>query len=180
MTSMSHCCADWADTRFQHLTSYPVVADSIGYVQKNPYGAKGIDIANSAYSSFVKPFLPYFQTPYSYTKPYVARVDQLGDSVLTKFDERVPILKTETAEIKSTAIDYAHWPLKKASEGTDWITSTYSQEYKKCGGDGVVAGGKAAITSTLILSSDVLGWLSSFLVAKKEQAKDAVKEKTQQ
>jgi hypothetical protein len=137
-------------------------------------------MANSAYASLVKPILPYFQTPYSYTKPYVAKVDQLGDTVLTKFDETVPIFKSETAEIKSTALDYAHWPLKKAGEGTDWITSTYSQEYKKCGGDGVVAGGKAAITSTLILSSDVLGWLSSFLVAKKEQAKDAVKEKTQQ
>ena len=171
---------DGADLPFQHITSYPVLADGIHYVQKNPYGARSIDIANSAYSSFVKPFLPYFQTPYSYTKPYVAKVDQLGDTFLTKLDERVPILKTETAEIKSTAFDYAHWPLKKASEGTDWVTGTYSQEYKKCGGDGVVAGSKAAITSTLILSSDVLGWLSSFLVAKKEQAKDAIKDKTQQ
>ena len=70
--------------------------------------------------------------------------------------------------------------MKKASEGTKWIKSTYSEEYKKCGGDGVVAGGKAAITSSLILSSDMLGWLSSLLVAKKEQGKDAVKEKTQQ
>lgn len=165
---------------WQHITSYPVVADGIDYVQKNPYGARGIDMATNAYASLVKPFLPYLETPYSYTKPYVAKVDQLGDTVLTKFDERIPILKTQTADIKSTAFDYAHWPLKVASEGTDWVTSTYSQEYKKCGGDGVVAGGKAAITSTLILSSDVLGWLSSFLVAKKEQAKDAVKEKTQQ
>jgi hypothetical protein len=164
----------------QHLTSYPVVADSIGYVQKNPYGARGIDMANSAYASLFKPILPFFHTPLSYTKPYVAKVDQLGHTFLTRFDETVPIVKSDTAEIKSTALDYAHWPFKMVSEGTDWITSTYSQEYKKCGGDGVVAGGKAAITSTLILSSDVLGWLSSFLVAKKEQAKDAVKEKTQQ
>jgi hypothetical protein len=187
---MPHATADMGDatingdmpesSTISHLTSYPVVADGISYVQKNPYGAKGIDIANSSYSSFVKPFLPYFKTPYSYTKPYVAKVDQIGDSILTKIDERIPILKTETAEIKTTAFDYAHWPLKKAGEGTDWIKGTYSEEYKKCGGDGVVAGGKAAITSTLILSSDVLGWLSSFLVAKKEQAKDALKEKTQQ
>jgi hypothetical protein len=169
-----------ANSLTQHITSYPVIADGIEYLQKNPYGARGIDIANSGYSSFVKPFLPYFKTPYSYTKPYVAKVDQIGDSLLTKFDEKIPILKSETAEIKSTAFDYAHWPVKKASEGTNWIKSTYSEEYKKCGGDGVVAGGKAAITSSLILSSDMLGWLSSFLVAKKEQAKDAVKEKTQQ
>jgi hypothetical protein len=93
--------------------------------------------------------LSHFKTPYSYTKPYVAKVDQIGDSLLTKFDEKIPILKSETAEIKSTARDYAHWPIKKASEGTNWIKSTYSEEYKKCGGDGVVAAGKAAITSSL-------------------------------
>jgi hypothetical protein len=136
-------------------------------------------MANSAYASLVKPFLPYFQTPYAYTKPYVVKVDQLGDTVLTKIDETIPLFKSETAEIKSTARDYAHWPLKKAKEGKGWVTNTWSEEYKKCGGDGVVAGGKAAITSTLILSSDLLGWLSSFLVAKKEQAKEAAKEKTQ-
>ena len=76
--------------------------------------------------------------------------------------------------------DYANWPMKLASDGTNWVQGTYSDEYKKCGGDGIVAGGKAAITSSLILSSDVLGWLSSFLQAKKAQAKDTVKEKTQQ
>ena len=156
-----------------------MVAGGIDYVQKSHYGARGICMANSAYASFVKPFLPYFQTPYSYTKPYVAKVDQLGDSVLTKIDETIPFFKSETAGIKSTAWDCAHWPLKKASEGGHWIASTYMQEYHKCGGPGMVAGGKAAITSGLILSSDLLGWLSSFLVIKKEQAKDAANEKTQ-
>ena len=124
--------------------------------------------------------MPYFETPISYTKPYVAKADRIGDSILTKVDEKIPILKSETAEIKSKALDFAHWPLKKASESTEWIKNTYNEEYKKCGGDGLVAGGKAAITSTLILSSDVLGWLSSYLAAQKEDAKEALKEKTQQ
>jgi len=187
---MPHATADMGEatingdmpesSTLNHITSYPVARDCIDFVQKSPFTSRGIDIANSGYSSFVKPFLPYFETPYSYTKPYVAKADQLGDSLLTKFDEKIPILKTETSEIKSTVFDYAHWPFKVASDGTTWVQSTYSDEYKKCGGDGIVAGGKAAITSSLILSSDVLGWLSSFLVAKKEQAKDAVKEKTQQ
>jgi hypothetical protein len=163
-----------------HIASYPVVSDCIEYVQKNPYSSRGIDIANTGYSSFVKPFLPYLHTPYMYTKPYVAKVDQMGDTLLTKFDEKIPILKTETKEIKSTVHDLAHWPFKVAGESADWIKHIYSDEYKKCGGDGVVAGGKAAITSSLILSSDLLGWLSSFLVSKKDQAQDAVKEKTQQ
>lgn len=156
-----------------------MVADTIKTVQDNPYGQRGIDITNSSYSAFVKPVLPYLQSPYSYTKPYIARVDQIGDAVLSKFDEKIPILKTETHEIKDTVIDYAVFPVKKAAEGKDWIQSTYSNEYKKCGGDGYVAGGKALITSGLILGSDVLGWLSSFLQAKKDEASAKVQEKTQ-
>jgi len=186
---MPHATADMGDATvngdmpessfIKHVTSYPMVADCIKTVQNNPYGQRGIDITNSSYSSFVKPVLPYFQTPYSYTKPYIAKVDQLGDAALSKFDEKIPILKSETHEIKDTAIDYAHFPIKKAGESKDWVLGTYSNEYKKCGGDGYVAGGKALITSSLILGSDVLGWLSSFLSAKKDEAATKVQEKTQ-
>lgn len=133
-------------------------------------------MTNSGYSAFVKPFLPYLETPYSYTKPYVAKVDQIGDSLLSRFDDRIPILKTET----DTVIDYAHWPMKKTGETTDWAFGTWKSEYKKCGGDGYVAGGKACITTPLILLSDSVAWFSSFFAAKKQETKEKIDEKTQQ
>jgi len=163
-----------------HIKSYPAVSDTISKVQGNPYGQRAIDMANSGYSTFLKPFLPYLQTPYSYTKPYIAKVDQLGDAALSKFDDRVPIFKTETNEIKGALLDVANFPLKKAGESKDWVQGTYSSEYKKCGGDGVVAGTKAIITSGLILGSDVIGWVTSFLVAKKDKAAEKVQEKTEE
>ncbi|KEF60696.1 uncharacterized protein A1O9_02257 [Exophiala aquamarina CBS 119918] len=163
---------------FTHITSYPVVSDSIKLVQENPYGAKSIDLTNAGYSKFVKPTLPYFQTPASYAKPYVAKADELGDLFLSKFDERVPIVKSETKEIKGTIFSYVHWPLEKAGETKDWAFSTYNEEYKKIGGDGYVTGGKAVVTTSLILTSDALKWVSSFLQAKKDEAKDVVQEKT--
>jgi len=162
-----------------HLTSYPIISDTIASFKSNPYGAKSIDLTNQGYVTFVKPTLPYFQTPYAYTKPYIAKADQLGDAALSKIDEKIPIVKSETVEIKNTVVDYAHWPLKKANESKDWIFSTYGEEYKKCGGDGIVAGGKAVITSSLIITSDVLSWVSSFLATKKAEAEEAIKEKTQ-
>ena len=175
-------CYSWSRpisvlTTPQHVTSYPVVADSIETVKKNPYGAKGIDLTNSAYSSFVKPTFPYLQTPYEYTKPYIAKADSIGDSVLGKVDERIPILKSETKEIKSTIFDFAHWPFVQASKSKDYVLNTYSEEYKKCGGDGYVAGTKALITSQLVITSDVLHWFSSFVNGKKEQAKPYLSEK---
>lgn len=159
-----------------HLNSYPVVSDSIKTFQSYPIGRKSIDLTNSAYGRFVKPTLPYFQTPASYAKPYVAKADELGDKFLTKFDEKVPIVKSETKEIKSTVFSYAHWPLQKAGETKDHLFSTYNEEYKKCGGDGIFAGGKALITSGLVLTSESLNWFSAWLASKREEAKDQVKE----
>jgi len=172
---------DMPQSKFlQHVTSYPVVADSIETVKSNPYGAKGIDLTNAAYASFVKPTFPYLQTPYEYTKPYIAKADSLGDSVLGKVDERIPILKSETKDIKSNIFDFAHWPFVQASKSKDYVLNTYSEEYKKCGGDGYVAGTKALITSQLVITSDVLSWISAFVNGKKEEAKPYLSEKIDQ
>jgi len=161
-----------------HIQSYPLVSDSIKTYQGNPYGAKSIELTNAGYAKFVKPTLPYFEAPASYAKPYVAKADELGDKFLSKFDERVPIVKTETKEIQSTIVSYVNWPIETANSTKDWAFNTYKDEYSKCGGEGYVAGGKAVITTSLVLSSDVLKWISSFLQAKKEQAKEIANEKT--
>lgn len=88
------------------------------------------------------------------------------------------MVKSETKEIKQTAFDFAHWPLAQLGNGKDYVFSTYGEEYKKCGGDGIIAGSKAAITSSLVISADVLSWFSSLLKAKKQEARDTLKEKT--
>ncbi|OAP59389.1 hypothetical protein AYL99_06687 [Fonsecaea erecta] len=163
---------------FSHIQSYPLVSDSIKTIQENPYGVKSIELTNAGYTKFVKPTLPYFQTPASYAKPYVAKADELGDKFLTKFDEQVPIVKAETKDIQDKVMSYIQWPLDTANTTKEWALDTYKDEYKKCGGEGYVAGGKAVITTSLILSSDVLKWISSFLQAKKEQAKEVANEKT--
>jgi len=161
-----------------HVSSYPAVSDGIAYFKSNPYGAKSIEVTNAGYAKFVKPAFPYVETPVSYAKPYVAKADELGDKFLSKVDERVPVLKSETKELKSSVLSLIYWPITKTTETKDWAFNTYNSEYKKCGGDGIVAGGKAAVTTPLVLGSELLQWLSSFLQAKKEEAKEIVQEKT--
>lgn len=156
---------------YQHVTKYPVVSDSISAFESNPYGQKSIDITNFAYGRFVKPFFPYLEKPASYAKPYVAKVDEIGDAILTKFDERVPIVKSETSDIKQTAIDYVHWPIKVVNDQKDYLINTYSDEYKNCGGDGVVAGGKALVSGSFVVASDWLAYIASLLQKAKEEAK---------
>jgi len=126
----------------------------------------------------VAPTLPYLQKPYSLVEPYVTKADEIGDSVLNMVDNKVPVVKTETKDIKDTAVGYAYYPYDKYSESKKYVFDTYGNEYKKCGGDGVLAGGKAVITSSLVVASDVLTMVSKFISQKKEEAKQVSKEKT--
>jgi len=155
-----------------HLTSYPVVSDSISTFKSNPYGAKAISVAEGGYSKLVAPTLPYLEKPYSVVSPYVAKADEIGDGILGKIDSKVPVVKSETKDIKDTAFSYAFYPLDKFGESKKYVFDTYGSEYKKCGGDGYVAGGKAVVTSGLVIFSDTLTWVSNFISAKKEEAKE--------
>ncbi|SLM34259.1 MAGE protein [Lasallia pustulata] len=181
MSSQAMTNGDKPQSEFiNHLASYPVVSDSINTFKSNPYGQKSIDIADASYNSFVKPVLPYAKGPYGYVKPYVTKADQVASSGLTKVDETFPIVKEDTQKIKSTVFDYALYPFKLAGESKDYVFKTYDSEYKKCGGDGLISGGKAMITTSLVVTSDSLAWLSSFLGQKKEQTKDVAQEKSGQ
>lgn len=162
----------------QHLTSYPVVSDSISTFKSNPYGKKSISLADQGYNQLIAPFIPYAQRPLGYVKPYVARADSLADGGLNKVDETFPIVKEDTQKIKSSVLELAFFPLRLAGNSKDYVINTYSGEYKKCGGNGYVSGGKALITTGLVVTSDSLNWLGSLLNKKKEQTKEVAKEKT--
>ncbi|KAL1986212.1 hypothetical protein VTN96DRAFT_6727 [Rasamsonia emersonii] len=159
-----------------HLTSYPVVSDSIATFKNSKYGAKSLDYADQGYERFAKPFLPYLSKPYDYVAPYLAKADALGDQGLTKVDETFPIIKEDTEKIKGTILGTAYFPLQLVGDVRKHVLDTYDSEYKKCGGDGLVASGKAVITTGLVISQESLAWLSSVLAARKEQ-KNAANEK---
>ncbi|GAB1201384.1 hypothetical protein APSETT444_010776 [Aspergillus pseudonomiae] len=160
-----------------HLTSYPVVSDSISVFKSNKYGAKSIEYADQSYDRIAKPFLPYLSKPYGYIAPYLARADSLGDQGLSQIDSRFPFIKEDTEKLRGTIYDNATYPVRLVGDAKAHVFDTYGSEYKKCGGDGVVASGKALITTSLVLSQESLGFLSSLLQAKKEQVKDVVNDK---
>ena len=156
----------------QHLISYPVVSDAISTFKSNPYGKRSLDLSNTGYEKLVAPFVPYAKRPYGYVAPYVAKADSLGSDALSRVDHTFPIVKQDTEKIKGTVLDYAYLPFRFAGDSKNYILDTYSSEYKKCGGDGYVAGSKAVITTSLVVTSDTLAWLSTFLGQKKEEGTD--------
>jgi len=161
-----------------HLTSYPVVSDSIETFKKNKYGAISLDYADQGYERFAKPVLPYLSKPYGIVAPYVAKVDSFGDQGLNKVDETFPIVKEDTERIRGTIVDTAYLPLRLVTNARNHVLGTYGSEYKKCGGDGMVAGGKAVITTGLLLTQESLAWLSAFWGPKKQQTKEVIHDKT--
>ncbi|KAL3493063.1 MAGE family-domain-containing protein [Aspergillus germanicus] len=163
---------DRAQSQFlEHLASYPVVSDSITVFRTNKYGAKSLEFADQSYG-IAKPYLPYLSKPYGYFAPYIARADTLGDKGLQRVDATFPFIKEDTGILKNSIYETASFPLRFAGDVKSKVFSTYGDEYKKCGGDGYVASGKALITTGLVLSQESLAFLSSLLQQKKAQVKD--------
>lgn len=141
-------------------------------MKQNPYGQKSLDFADAGYKNFVAPVVPYAQKPYGYVAPYVNKADQLADGVLNKADKKFPVMKEDTEKLKGSILDLAFLPFQLAGQTKDYALNTYANEYKKCGGDGYIAGGKAIVTSGLVITSDYFSFLANFLSQKKEQAKE--------
>ena len=116
-----------ASSKFiSHLSSYPVVSDSVETFKSHPYGKKSLDLADSAYQRFVKPVEPHLETPYSYAKPYVGKADELGDSGLGYIDSKFPIVKEDTNTIVDKGKSIVLWPFKVAFDGKDYVVNTWS------------------------------------------------------
>ncbi|KAI0202981.1 hypothetical protein F4808DRAFT_49143 [Astrocystis sublimbata] len=155
-----------------HITGYPVVNDSIAYFKKNPYGQRSIELSDSAYQTFAKPFLPYFNKPYQYVSPYVQKADAIGDDALSRIDERLPVLKKPTDELVSDSKAIITFPVRKGLETKDHMFEIYNSEYKKVGGEGLVTSGKALISAGLVVTSEALVWIGDVFRASKIQAKE--------
>jgi len=172
---------DTASSAFlSHLFSYPVISDSISTFKSNPYGAKSLDLTSAGYEKFGKPVLPYFSKPYEYVSPYVKKADSLGDSTLSTLDSKFPVVKKPTGELYSDGKSIVFFPLKKGSEGKDYIFGTYNSEVKKVGGEGIVSYGKAAVSTSFIVGGDAITWITTFLKGKKAEAKEVTNEKLNQ
>lgn len=162
----------------QHIVSYPLVIDSISTIKSNPYGAKSINMAHNLSHHIVTPVLPYAQRPYGYVAPYMAKVDELADSSLNLVDDTFPMVRSDAKQLQGGIKQLIFFPIGVAMQGRDYVFSTYGNEYQKCGGQTYLDGGKALITTGLVITSDSLAWLSSFLTQKQQEAKEVVREKT--
>lgn len=131
----------------EHLLGYPLISDGVHTFKANEYGQKSLKLGDSAYQTFAKPVLPLFEKPYQYVSPYVQKVDTLGDKTLDRIDERFPVIKKPTNELYNETRDLIFLPYRMGLEGKDHVFQVYACEYKKNEQAGLIAHGRAAITT---------------------------------
>ncbi|KAL7937741.1 hypothetical protein V8C35DRAFT_277217 [Trichoderma chlorosporum] len=164
----------------QHLLSYPLVSDGIHTVTSNEYAQRSIKLGDSAYRTFAAPVLPYFSKPYGIISPYFQRADSFGDKTLDRIDERFPVVKKPTGDLYNETRGLILLPYQKGLEGKEHVFKIYASELKKLEQEGVVAQGKAAVSTAFVVSNETLAWLSSLVAVKKADATEATKEKINQ
>lgn len=150
-----------------------MVSDSITTFKNNPYGQKSLHLADQGYSHLAKPVLPYFSKPYSLVAPYIEKADSLGAQGLSRVDRTFPIVMEDTETLKKKIVGYVTLPIQVANDGKQYVLDKYRDEYKNSGGEGLFAFGKAIVTTGMLVTSDSLAWVSSFLGAKKDEAKES-------
>jgi len=127
-----------------HLHSYPVVHDTVETFKNTNIGASTLNLASNTYRSFVAPFHPYLQRPYSVAHPYLTRADELGDTGLSKFETYVPVVKEDTKTLKQ----YAFAPY-------NYVAGTWQEQYERTSHqNGLVKTGLAVVSTELKIISD--------------------------
>ncbi|MDI1487536.1 MAG: hypothetical protein OHK93_006806 [Ramalina farinacea] len=156
-----------------HLTSYPTISTSIDTYKSYPLGRRSIELSHTSYTKFLSPLLSYTRPYQGYFAPYLSRADTLASSGLDKIDTRFPILTEPPSKIKDQILDLGYTPLRLASDGKTYVLDTYGAEYDKCGPQGsYVTSSKALVTTSMVVTSDALAYLSSLFSKGKAQGED--------
>jgi hypothetical protein len=166
---------------FSHLKSFPVISDSLSTIQSHPIGQRSISITSTAYEKFLRPFTPYFIKANEYASPYVTKADDFADQGLVKVEEKFPILKEPTENVKSKVTEQLQNPrkiaeglygtgLEFANEKKEYVFTVYNTEYAKDGSKGYLPAAKAGITTTFLVAHDSFQWVVDTLAAKKAPA----------
>lgn len=170
-----------------HFVSYPIISDSISTFKTYPLGQRSIDITHSAYCTFIAPLSPYL----SKAAPYVTRADELAETGLGKIEERFPIVKEPTENIKNTVVGTIGYPRRLVGEvyvrGSDlakdtkeYVFSIYGDELARQDSSekkgGYIPRAKAGVTTGLVVSSELMNAIAAYLGNKKDQAKVEIDE----
>jgi hypothetical protein len=132
-------------TTLRHLLTLPAVQDGVRAFSANPVGKISIQLTNSAYDLVGAPILNLFNKPLAYVIPYAQRADEIGVEVLSRVEEKYPVVKKPSSELLNGAKEVAAVPVKH-------VTEVYNGAYKRSGSNHSIASVKAATETAAIVT----------------------------
>jgi hypothetical protein len=103
--------------------------------------------------------------------PYIAKADSLGDSTLSQLDSRFPIVRAETQTISEKVQGVAGYPFAVVGKGREFVSKTWSEEYERSQGTGVVKRARAVIGTELKVGAAVIEYLRTVVGRVREEGK---------
>ncbi len=103
------------------------------------------------------------------------KLDTVAHDSLSRLESTWPLIKEQPEHIKAEIEYLVLLPWTKSKEQKDYVSSTYTDEYSRCGKGGVRAKGRALICTQLIVLSDGLLWIKSLLSGEHGRKPVAVK-----
>lgn len=164
-----------------HLKSFPLISDSLSTITSHPLGQRSLSLTATLSHRFLGPIAPYLLKVNEIASPYVSKADDLADSGLDKVEEKFPILKEPTENVRHRVEERVGGVREKVEigrgmmyEGREYVLSVYQKELEKEGSKGYLPIAKAGITTTFTITADSIHWLVDQLTAKKAAAEAKV------
>ncbi|CAL8574263.1 hypothetical protein XPA_000229 [Xanthoria parietina] len=149
------------------LTTFPAVSTGIEAVKSNPVTAAPLAVAKRTSLLFATPVFPLASLSYFMLEPLIEpimkKLDTVAHDSLSRLESTWPLIKEQPEHIKAEIEYLVLLPWTKSKEQKDYVSSTYTDEYSRCGKGGVRAKGRALICTQLIVLSDGLLWIKSLL-----------------
>jgi len=87
------------------------------------------------------------------------------------------LVKKPTGELYNDGRDLVFFPLRKGTEGREYVVGVFGTEKKKAGQEGLVGYGWALVNTGFVVSGDAYKWVSGYLAGPKQEVKEVVSEK---
>jgi hypothetical protein len=132
-------------TTLRHLLTLPAVQDGVRVFSANPVGKMSIQLTNSAYDLVGAPILNLFNKPLAYVIPYAQRADEIGVDVLSRVEDKYPVVKKPSSELLHDAKEVAAVPVRH-------VTEVYNGAYKRSSCYHSIASVKAGAETAAIVT----------------------------
>jgi hypothetical protein len=155
-----------------HITSYPVVSDTLTYAQSFALAQQTISYSQSCLG-LLKPLSPLLTKANHITAPVVTKVDDFADSKLGQVDEKFPFVKKPTEEIAEFLAAQKDFATGLAQKEREYVLSVFAEELEKTAGEnktGYIPTAKAGVNTGIVISQELLAWITE-LVQKKRAEK---------